>query len=75
MSEGIAVSLIWLLAILVILNLVGWFFALYYLQHVKVGMYALNQQVLTWRKQFRDTFDSMSMDSGDIWGDEEEERT
>jgi hypothetical protein len=33
---------------------------------------ALNHQVQAWRKDFSDTFDSVTVDD-DMWGDEEEE--
>jgi hypothetical protein len=72
MSEGIAVSLVWLLLFLLLLQAATLFVLHAHLTETTAGVRALNHQVQAWRKDFSDTFDSVTVDD-DMWGDEEEE--
>jgi hypothetical protein len=73
MSEGIAVSLVWLLLLLLLLQAATLFVLHAHLAETEAGVRALNHQVQAWRKEFGETFDSVVMDDTDVWGDEEEE--
>jgi hypothetical protein len=74
MSEGIAVSLVWLLLLLLLLQAATLFVLHAHLTETEAGVRALNHQVQAWRKEFGETFDSVTvMDDTDVWGDEEEE--
>jgi hypothetical protein len=73
MSEGIAVSLVWLLLLLLLLQAATLFVLHAHLTEAAASVRALNHQVQAWRKEFGETFDSVVMDDTDVWGDEEEE--
>jgi hypothetical protein len=73
MSEGIAVSLVCLLLFLILLQMVTLFVLHAHLTETTAGVRALNHQVQAWRKEFGDTFDSVTVMDDDLWGNDQEE--
>jgi hypothetical protein len=76
MSEGTAVSVIWLLVLLLAASILTGLWLVRSLTDIVLALHAQNKHLVQWREQFSRTFQYVEDDAdvGDIWGDEQEER-
>lgn len=73
MSEGVTVSLLWVLVLLLVSSLVNGYLLLLLHGALVMRLDALNLQLVRWRAQFSKTFTYIEDDEdiNDLWGQEE----